>query len=84
MFLVITDRHGETVQSRQLAPNERMDADKFAQEYAAGMDQELGCTCLPIPAGCGDFRVEFRPQRDNATHLWSAYDYYFATGNDCY
>lgn len=79
MFVVVYEpENGDNiVLQRRMGPNEKMDARKFADKVAAGMDLEIDDSDGSIPNCSGDIRVEFRPRRDVGWHIWSGQSFYF-------
>lgn len=66
----------EELFSRTLAPYEPLDCNYFARRYANTIDANLALPDGWIPDGCGDIRVEIRQQKNNATVIWTAAEYY--------
>jgi hypothetical protein len=78
MFVVVYNpQTNETIYQRRMGPYEVMDARKFADKVADMFDAEIDESNGFIPNCSGDFRVEFRPYRDNAFHIWSGESFYF-------
>jgi hypothetical protein len=78
MFVVVySPETNETVYQRRMGPNEVLDARKFADLVAREYDTEIDESDGYVPSCCGDIRVEFRPRRDNALHIWSGESFYF-------
>ncbi len=79
MFVVIYEpENGDAiVMQRRMGPYEIMDARKFAESVALQWDMELDDSPGYIPNCSGDIRVEFRPRRDVAWHIWSGESFYF-------
>lgn len=84
MFVIIYEpENGDLVlYSRRMGPNEKMDLDKFADMIASQWDREIDRSPGHIPSCSGDIRVEFRPRRDVAWHIWSGQSYYFKREDD--
>jgi hypothetical protein len=80
MFVVIYNPEtNETLLSRRMGPHEIMDARRFADQIASDYETEIDDSDGHIPNCSGDIRVEFRPRRDNGTHIWSGESFYFKT-----
>jgi hypothetical protein len=62
---------------RELGDEEIMDARVFADQVADEFCAEIDDSDGYIPNCCGDIRVEFRPDPDNPTHIWSGESFYF-------
>ena len=62
---------------RELADDEIMDARVFANQVADMFSAEIDESDGYIPNCSGDIRVEFRPDKDNPTHIWSGESFYF-------
>ena len=79
MFVVVYEpENGDAVlYQRRMGPNEKLDLDRFAKLVADMFDADLDESDGHIPNCCGDMRVEFRPYRDNAFHIWTGRSYYF-------
>ncbi len=78
MWVVVYDpSSGEVYLERELADDEIMDertfADQVADSFGVSIDESDGY----IPNCSGDIRVEFRPDKDNPTHIWSGESFYF-------
>ena len=67
----------EVYLERELADNEIMDARKFADQVADSFGVSIDESDGYIPNFSGDIRVEFRPDKDNPTHIWSGESFYF-------
>ena len=83
MFVVIYQpENGDAViYQRRMGPNEKLDLDRFAAMAADMCDAEIDNRSGHIPNCSGDIRVEFRPRRDVAWHIWTGQSYYFK--RDC-
>jgi len=78
MYVVIYEpSSGEVVYQRALGDEELMDERKFADEYAASIDMQIDESDGYIPNCCGDIRVEFRQDPENAVIIWSGQSFYF-------
>jgi hypothetical protein len=78
MFVVVYNpTTDETIYSRRMGPNEIMDERKFADLVADMYDAEIDESDGYIPNCSGDIRVEFRPYKNNAWHIWSGQSFYF-------
>ncbi len=79
MFVVVYEpENGDNVLfQRRMGPNEKMDARKFADQIAEQFEAEIDESDGHIPNCSGDIRVEFRPRRDVAWHIWSGQSFYF-------
>lgn len=75
MHVVITDQHGAVELSRELADDEVMDARQFAGKYADSLGVEIDDSEGDVFDG--DITVQFRPDPDNAVHVWSSESFYF-------
>lgn len=79
MFVVVySPSDNEVIYQRRMGPYEKMDARKFANLVADMYDAEIDESDGRIIDG--DIRVEFRPRRDVAWHVWSSEGFYFKRG----
>lgn len=77
MFLHIYEPStGVTLVSRRLAPQEILDCEAFAHEWARQTYYELAPSDGYIPAGCGDIRVEIRQRKNDSVCIWAGEDYF--------
>ena len=76
--VVYSPESDEVYLSRVLGDEEIMDADIFANQVADMFGVEVAESNGYIPNCSGDIRVEFRPDSDNPTRIWSGKSYYFA------
>lgn len=80
MYVVVYSPSDESVYlSRELGDAEYLDARAFADEVADQLGVKISEHSGYVPSCCGDIRVEFRPDPDNAGHIWSGESFYFAS-----
>jgi len=80
MYVVVYSPFTDEVYlQRELKDDEVMDARVFADQVADWFDTTIAEPSGYIPNCFGDIRVEFRPDPDNPTHIWSGQSFYFAT-----
>jgi len=78
MYVVVySPRTDEVYLERELDGEEIMDERVFADFVADMFGVEIEESDGYIPNCSGDIRVEFRPDRDNPTHIWSGESFYF-------
>ena len=67
----------EVYLQRELGDTEIMDARVFADQAADMFCAEIDDSDGYIPNCSGDIRVEFRPDANNPTYIWSGQSFYF-------
>ena len=78
MYVVVySPSTGEIYLERELADDEIMDARVFANQVADMLSADIDEADGYLPSCFGDFRVEFRPDKNNPTHLRSEESFYF-------
>ena len=82
MFVVVyePENRDNVLFCRRMGPHEIMDPRKFADAIASEYDQEIDDSDGHIPSCSGDLRVEFRPRKNDAFHIWCGQSYYFKRG----
>lgn len=76
MYVVIFDPISRrTLDGRQLAPQEKLDAAKFAAKTATMLGKKIDWTRASFD-GCGDIRVEFRKRLEGG-FMKESQSYYF-------
>jgi len=77
MFVIVYNPTTDDIYyQRRMAPNEKLNLRKFADLVASEFDAEIDTADGHIPNCSGDLRVEFRPYRDKAWHIWDGQSYY--------
>ena len=78
MYVVVySPSTDEIYLERELADDEIMDERVFAGQVADMFGVDIDESDGWIPNCSGDIRVEFRPDLDNPTHIWSGESFYF-------
>ncbi len=67
----------EVYLQRELGDDEIMNAGVFADQVADMFEATIAEFDGYIPNCSGDIRVEFRPDPNNPTHIWSGESFYF-------
>ena len=75
--VVYSPETDEVYLQRELGNEETMDERVFAGQVADMFGMEIDDSDGYIPNCSGDIRVEFRPDVDNPTHIWSGESFYF-------
>ena len=75
--IVYSPATDEVYLQRELGDTELMDERVFADQVADMFGVDIDDSNGYIPNCSGDIRVEFRPDVDNSTHIWSGESFYF-------
>jgi len=75
--IVYSPSTDEVYLQRELGDTEVMDARVFADQVADMFGVDIDDSDGYVPNCSGDIRVEFLPDVDNPTHIWSGESFYF-------